>query len=65
MLFLLALALALQNPQVVQLTRFAVLRIDPAGINRLPPPLRAIFVDPVVTGALTEAQVITLANSIE
>jgi hypothetical protein len=60
MLFLVALALALQNPQAVQLTRFEVLRVDPAGINRLPPPLRAIFVDPVpdaeAVSSLNEAE---------
>ena len=47
MFLLLALILGLQSPQTIKLKRFEILRVDPAGMNRLPPSLRAIFVDPV------------------
>jgi len=47
MFLLLTLILALQSPQTIKLKRFEILRVDPEGMNRLPPLLRAIFVDPV------------------
>jgi len=47
MLPLLALIIALQSPQAIKLKRFEIVRVDPAGMNRLPPSLRAIFADPV------------------
>jgi len=47
MFVLLALLLALQSQQAVKLKRFEILRVDPAGMNRLPPSLRALFADPV------------------
>jgi len=47
MLPLLALIIALQSPQAIKLKRFEIVRVDPAGMNRLPPSLRAIFAEPV------------------
>src|SRR5206468_11231092 len=47
MFLLLVLLLALQSQQAIKLKRFEILRVDPAGMNRLPPPLRAFFADPV------------------
>jgi len=47
MFLLLTLILALQSPQTIKLKRFEILRVDPEGMNRLPPSLRAIFADPV------------------
>ena len=47
MFLLLGLILALQSQQSFKLKRFEILRVDPAGMNRLPPSLRAIFADPV------------------
>ncbi len=47
MFLLLGLLLALQSQQSIKLKRFEILRVDPAGMNRLPPSLRAIFADPV------------------
>ena len=47
MFLLLVLILALQSQQAIKLKRFEILRVDPAGMNRLPPSLRAIFADPV------------------
>ena len=47
MFLLLGLILALQSQQSIKLRRFEILRVDPAGMNRLPPSLRAIFADPV------------------
>ena len=47
MFLLLGLLLALQSQQSIKLRRFEILRVDPAGMNRLPPSLRAIFADPV------------------
>ena len=47
MFLLLGLLLALQSQQSIKLRRFEILRVDPAGMNRLPPSLRAFFADPV------------------
>src|SRR5947199_2241465 len=47
MFLLLGLLLALQSPQAIKLKRFEIVRVDPAGMNRLPPSLRAIFAEPV------------------
>ena len=47
MVLVLLLAFTLQSSQAVALKRFEVLRVDPAGMERLPPSLRAIFRDPV------------------
>src|SRR5436189_114295 len=47
MFLLLVLLLALQSQQAIKLKRFEILRVDPAGMNRLPPPWRAFFADPV------------------
>src|SRR5207244_810506 len=47
MFLLLVLLLALQSQQAIKLKRFEILRVDPAGMNRLPPSLRAFFADPV------------------
>src|SRR3989442_15994397 len=60
MFLLLGLLLALQSQQSIKLRRFEILRVDPAGMNRLPPSLRAIFADPVPdaepVARLTEAE---------
>jgi len=47
MFLLLGLLLAVQSQQAIKLKRFEIVRVDPAGMNRLPPSLRAIFADPV------------------
>src|SRR5436309_14106097 len=47
LVLLLVLLLALQSQQAIKLKRFEILRVDPAGMNRLPPPVRAFFADPV------------------
>ena len=46
-LLLAVLVLAPQSPQGIRLKRMEILRVDPEGMNRLPPSLRAIFADPV------------------
>src|SRR5437899_6890232 len=45
-MFLLLLVLALQSSQPIALKPVEVLRITPADMERLPPALRPIFVDP-------------------
>src|SRR2546425_1146197 len=47
MLLVLLLAFTLESSLAIALKRFDVLRVDPAGMERLPPSLRAIFIDPV------------------
>src|SRR5947207_2395260 len=47
MFLLLGLLLAVQSQQAIKLKRFEIVRVDPAGMNRLPPSLRAIFAEPV------------------
>jgi hypothetical protein len=45
-MLLLVMLLALQSTQAVALKRFEVVRVDQAGIERLPASLRSIFADP-------------------
>ncbi len=45
-MFLLLLVLALQSSQPIALKRVEVLRVSPGDMERLPPALRPIFVDP-------------------
>jgi hypothetical protein len=45
-MFLLLVVLALQSAQPVALKRVEVLRVNPADMDRIPPALRPLFVDP-------------------
>src|ERR1044071_9247039 len=52
---ILTIALLAQQPAVLELKRFEVIRVNPDELRRLPAEMRAIFGDPLADGQLVDS----------